>query len=751
MNLMKTIRLLTLFLVGMLCSTTMLFAQYDYLGLVGDASPAGWNPNGYAMDQDPTDPTIFTYSGPLKAGELKIHTEAADWGVGDWIMPGTNGQSITETSYIITQGDPDNKWLLTEGEKGSYLVTVDLGEQTITFTRLDYYPSLFLIGSATSAGWDVGNGLDMTADDASPAFFQWVGPLVEGAFKIGTLKTWDDGWDWIMPVTHGQDLALNEYKIVVSPPDPDDQWVIGADQAGNYRVTVDLVQDTIEILAVNADATLSEITLSTGTLSPAFDPAVEAYFVTVDAGTTSVDVAATTTDPAATVEGAGTVDVSSGSGTAMLVVTADDGLTTQTYTVNIDVGASTDANLSSLTVTPGELTPAFSPAVTAYSVVVPEGTTSAEVSATTNNAAATLTGTGTVDLSSGAGTATIEVTAEDATTIKTYTVDITVFVPTYYETLYMIGPATPANWDIANPDPMTVDPDNEAVFTWEDTLMAGQFKIVSFKGNWCEGDEIVPVVDNQVLTATDYEINSECAGNDHKWLVEVPGVYNVEVDLENEVITITLVQAIDVTYDMVYLLGDATPAGWIIAAPEPMVQDPENELVFTWEGTLTAGELKFPTFAGDWCDGDWLLATVADQSLSDSSYNVFAGCPPEDVDLKWRVTAADTGTYIVTVDLENEKILFDKQVDETGIAPYTKHGIRVYPNPASDYLVVDAGTDRAVTAVSIYSLSGSLLYHAAPGRSGATINLGTSAIPPGMVIMKVSTEEGTETFRIIVE
>lgn len=747
---MKTLRLFTVILVGAILSTTTLFAQYDYLGLVGDATPAGWDPNGLAMDQDPTDPTIFTYRGPLKAGQLKIHTQAADWGVGDWIMPGTNDQSITETSYIITQGTPDNKWLLSEADKGNYLVTVDLGEQTITFTKLEYYQSLFLIGSATTADWNIGDGLDMTAGDASAAFFHWVGPLVEGSFKIGTVKSFDAGWDWIMPVTHSQDLSLNEYKIVVAT-NADDQWVIGADQAGNYKISVDLVADTIEILAVNSDATLSGITLSTGDLSPAFDAGVTEYFTTVVSGTTSVDVSATTTDPAATVEGAGAVDVSSGSGTATLVVTADDGLTTQTYTVNIDVGASTDATLSALTVTPGDLTPAFSPAVTAYSVVVPEGTTSADVIATANHTAATLTGTGTVDLSTGTGTATIEVTAEDATTTRTYTVDITVFVPTYYDTLYMIGPATPVNWDIANPDPMTVDAGNEAVFTWEDTLMAGQFKIVAFKGDWCQGDEIVPVVDNQVLTATDYEINSECAGNDHRWLVEVPGVYHVEVDLENEVITITLVQAIDVAYDMVYLVGDATPAGWNIGSPEPMVQDTENEMVFTWEGTLTAGELKFATFAGDWCDGDWLLATVADQPLSDSAYNVYAGCPPGEVDFKWRVTDADTGTYIVTVDLENEKILFDKQGGETGVASFAKHGIRVYPNPATDYLVVDTDEDRTVKAVSIYSLTGTLLHQAAPDRSGTTIDLGSSMIQPGIVIMKVSTEQGTETFRIIVK
>ncbi|MDA3832030.1 MAG: SusF/SusE family outer membrane protein [Spirochaetales bacterium] len=37
-------------------------------------------------------------------------------------------------------------------------------------------------------------------------------------------------------------------------------------------------------------------------------------------------------------------------------------------------------------------------------------------------------------------------------------------------------------------------------------------------------------------------------------------------------------------YSNLYLVGDASPAGWNIGAPEPMVQDEQNVNLFTWQG-----------------------------------------------------------------------------------------------------------------------------------------------------------------------
>ncbi len=90
---------------------------------------------------------------------------------------------------------------------------------------------------------------------------------------------------------------------------------------------------------------------------------------------------------------------------------------------------SSDASLSSLSLTGGTLDPAFSPAVTDYTATVSQSSSSIDVSATANdgNASFTINGSNntTVALAVGDNTITIVVTAEDGATSQTYTVVVT--------------------------------------------------------------------------------------------------------------------------------------------------------------------------------------------------------------------------------------------------------------------------------------------------------------------------------------
>ena len=62
------------------------------------------------------------------------------------------------------------------------------------------------------------------------------------------------------------------------------------------------------------------------------------------------------------------------------------------------------------------------------------------------------------------------------------------------------------------------------------------------------------------------------------------------------------------------MIGSATDAGWDINNPITMAVDNSNPNVFTWEGDLKAGELKFSCDKkSDW-GGDWFLATKADKA-----------------------------------------------------------------------------------------------------------------------------------------
>ena len=93
-------------------------------------------------------------------------------------------------------------------------------------------------------------------------------------------------------------------------------------------------------------------------------------------------------------------------------------------TVSAPEGASSNANLASLQVSPGSLSPAFSADTTEYSVTVGEDVTSLTVSAPLSDGSASLSVNGADSLEMGENTVTCVVTAQDGSE-KTYTIKVT--------------------------------------------------------------------------------------------------------------------------------------------------------------------------------------------------------------------------------------------------------------------------------------------------------------------------------------
>jgi hypothetical protein len=178
----------------------------------------------------------------------------------------------------------------------------------------------------------------------------------------------------------------------------------------------------------STDATLSSLTVSPGDLSPTFSANTTAYTLSVPNSVTGISIAAAANHAEATVADTGSHSLNVGANTFSILVTAEDGTTTLTYTVTVNRAtetASADATLSSLTVSPGDLSPTFSANTTAYTLSVPNSVSSISIAAVTSHAGARISGTGSKELSEGANTISIVVTAEDGTTTKTYTVTIT--------------------------------------------------------------------------------------------------------------------------------------------------------------------------------------------------------------------------------------------------------------------------------------------------------------------------------------
>jgi len=208
--------------------------------------------------------------------------------------------------------------------------------------------------------------------------------------------------------------------------------------AKTYTVTVTRAASTI--------ATLSGLTLGTGTLSPTFAAATTSYTASVPNATTSVTVAPTVTDATATIKvngtpvasgtASGSIALAVGTNAISTIVTAQDGSTTKTYTVTVTRAPSAIATLSGLTLGTGTLSPTFSPTNTSYTAAsVPNATTSVKVTPTVADATATIKVNGTtvasgaasqsVPLIAGLNTINVVVTAQDGVTQSTYAITLT--------------------------------------------------------------------------------------------------------------------------------------------------------------------------------------------------------------------------------------------------------------------------------------------------------------------------------------
>jgi hypothetical protein len=129
---------------------------------------------------------------------------------------------------------------------------------------------------------------------------------------------------------------------------------------------------------------------------------------------------ATPSDPLATVTGTGVQSLNVGVNQFTITAMAQDGTTTLSYTVTVNRGYNTDATLATFAVSSGELSPAFNPVQTLYTVNVNNDVTEITLTATPTDANATVSGDGVKTLQLGANHFTITVTAQDGITTQTY-------------------------------------------------------------------------------------------------------------------------------------------------------------------------------------------------------------------------------------------------------------------------------------------------------------------------------------------
>lgn len=229
------------------------------------------------------------------------------------------------------------------------------------------------------------------------------------------------------------------------------------------------------------------------------------------------------------------------------------------------------------------------------------------------------------------------------------TISITESSSPPYDRLWILGDAVPNGWDIQNPSEMRVDSSNLFVFTFNEILKAGEFKMPVATGDFGT-DYWMPLTNNPALTETGVQLVP--GGNpDYKWKITNPGPYKIRLDMQNSTIDIKAFTP----YTQIWMVGDAAPAGWNIDNPTPMTPTANNPYEFSYTGPLKAGEFKFPLATGDWAV-DFFMPAVNGSGPGSTQMKFIAKGSP---DFKWKITEA--GNYKVTINQLYETISIVKQ------------------------------------------------------------------------------------------
>ncbi|MGM9762860.1 MAG: SusF/SusE family outer membrane protein [Candidatus Cryptobacteroides sp.] len=232
------------------------------LFMLGSCTKGGWDGNAMTpMQQDSSDPNVFTYEGSLAEGELKIYTELGDdYGAKPAIRPETPDVEIGENDIVdaafVYVAAPDNKWNV---KAGKYHLTFNLRTYKMSSKYLGGYEydwpevtpivteHMYLIGWATSIGWTIEQAIELTGQ--SDYIFVYEGYLSQGSFRACTERSYDIAH--IRPKVDNMEVgkagcSSNEFVLVTSP---DFNWNVA--DAGNYRITFDLEHWTVNFEYLN--------------------------------------------------------------------------------------------------------------------------------------------------------------------------------------------------------------------------------------------------------------------------------------------------------------------------------------------------------------------------------------------------------------------------------------------------------------------------------------------------------------------
>lgn len=235
-----------------------------------------------------------------------------------------------------------------------------------------------------------------------------------------------------------------------------------------------------------------------------------------------------------------------------------------------------------------------------------------------------------------------------------------------FDQLYFVG--NPTGWAFVQ---MAQDPLDSFLFRYGryfDTGKGGEFKFGTGDGAW--DNMYKATVGDASYTSTAMQF-VKGYDPDNKWNLkdeECGKAYKICVDIRSG--KERMLMSPFTPYAMIYMVGDAAPGGWTIGDATPLVVT-TDPYVFTWEGKLNTGELKFTCDKkSDW-NGAWFMPVEnskvptgkTEQMLFiDKSSDAFAAQYLDilvgSVDFKWKIQAS--GNYKITLNQLEETVKIEK-------------------------------------------------------------------------------------------
>lgn len=297
-------------------------------------------------------------------------------------------------------------------------------------------------------------------------------------------------------------------------------------------------------------------------------------------------------------------------------------------------------------------------------------------------------------------------------------------------TLYMVGDATPNGWDIGNPTALQASADDALTFTWEGELRTGELKLCLTTGSW-DAPFIRPEVNGTEIGKTDIS-NAKFAMHagdpDDKWRVAAAGTYRLTFDLRNWTMSTAFLAEPEapskepILAENVFMVGDATPAGWNIDAPTQLTR--QSQYIFIYEGTLAAGEMKAYTQSGDW-GAPAIRPTFGGCKIGRSgveSADFIYTTGPDD---KWQIEEA--GQYRLTFDLEHYTLAAEYlgEIPAQTNTPIEAEAVYIVGDATPNGWSIDAPTQLTKQSQYIFVYEGELV----PGELKACTQTGDWGVP----------------------